>query len=126
MGSVAQAQDKQRKTMPVDIDTFKELVDRVDTRYGGDEVVAELIGTLDRMIDTLESHGRVYRRRRHQTAGVSGFRNVHFHKPSGKWSGRVGWTDARGGKHRKSTGYFADPAEASAAVEELRTKLGLG
>lgn len=125
MGSTAQAQAKMRKTMPIDTDSFKELVDRVDTGFGHNDVIAELVGVLDDMIETLENHGRVYRRRRHQTAGVSGFRNVHWHAKSKRWSGRIGWTDVRGVRHRKSTGYYTRAEDASVAVEELRAKLGL-
>lgn len=125
MGTTLAAQDKLRKTLAVDIDTFKAQIDAVDTRYGGDEIVADLIGTLDRMVETMENHGRVYRRRRHQTAGVSGYRNVHWHEQSKRWTGRIGWTDARGKRHRKSVGYYREAADASQAVEELRTKMGL-
>lgn len=126
MGTTAEAQAKMRKTMPIDTDSFKELVDRVDTGFGHNDVVAELVGVLDHMIDTLENHGRVYRRRRHQTAGISGFRNVYWHKRSEKWTGRVSWTDVRGKRHRKSTGYYSQAEDASKAVEEIRAKLGLG
>lgn len=114
-----------RKTMPVDIDDFKQLVDAVDTRYGHDPLIAGLVGTLDQMVETLENHGRVYRHRKHQQAGISGFRNVYFHKGSGKYVGRVQWTDGNGQRRRKNTGYYTEAEDASQAVEELRTKLGL-
>lgn len=110
------------KTMPVDIDDFKSLIDAVDTRFGHDTLVADLIGTLDRMVEMLENNGKVYRKRKHQRAGVSGYRNVHWHKKSGKWTGRVGWTDATGKRHRMSTGYYSLAEDASVAVEELRKK----
>lgn len=113
------------KTMRVDIDDFKSLVDAVDTRYGDDPLIADLVGTLDKMIDTMETHGRVYRHRKHQSAGVSGFRNVYFHAASGRWTGRVAWTDGNGKRRRKQVGYFRLAEDASAAVEELRDKLGL-
>jgi len=113
------------KTLPVDVDDLKTMVDAVDTRYGHDDLVASLVNTLDRMIATLESHGRVYRHRKHQSAGISGYRNVHFHAPSQRWTGRVAWTDSKGKRHRKSTGYYREAADASRAVEELRSKMGL-
>lgn len=122
---MATTSNKNRKTLPVDIETFQTQIDAVDTRYGHDPIVADLIGTLDRMVETLESHGRVYRRRRHQRAGVSGYRNVQFHKASGKWNGRVSYTDSQGNRVRKATGYYTHAEDASKAVEELRTKLGL-
>lgn len=116
---------KEPKTLPVDIETFKAQVDAVDTKFGGDYQVADLISTLDRMIETLESHGRVYRRRKHQTAGISGYRNVSWHKESQRWTGRVGYTDGNGTRRRKSTGYYKLAEDASAAVEEIRERLGL-
>lgn len=119
------ATDARRKTMPVDIDDFKALVDAVDTRYGHDDLIAGLVGTLDQMIQTLENHGRVYRHRKHQKAGISGYRNVYWHAASERWTGRVAWTDGHGTRRRKNTGYFKEAEQASAAVEELRTKLGL-
>lgn len=111
--------------MPVDIDDFKALVDAVDTRYGHDDIVADLVAQLDKMVGTLEAHGRVYRRRKHQRAGASGFRNVSLHAKSGKWTGRVRYTDGNGAQKRFQTGYYADPADASTAVEEFRTKMGM-
>jgi len=120
-----QAREARRKTMPVDIDDFKELVDAVDTRYGHDDLIAGLVGTLDQMIETLENHGRVYRHRKHQRAGATGFRNVSYHKQSGRYVGRVAYTDGRGVKKRYNTGYFREAEDASTAVEEFRTKMGL-
>lgn len=113
------------KIMTTDIDDFKSQIDAVDTRFGHDPIVGELIATLDKMIESLESHGKVYRRRKHQGAGVSGFRNVTWHQHSEKWVGRIGYTDGKGKRRRKSTRYYTTPEEASIAVEELRAKLGL-
>lgn len=114
-----------RKTLPIDIEDFKTLIDAVDTRYGHDAIVSDLVTVLDGMVETLENHGRVYRRRKHQRAGASGFRNVHWNKRAQKWEGRIGWTDAKGKRHRRSAGYYAEAEVASAAVEELRKELGL-
>lgn len=126
---VTEAQRKkieaERKTMAVDIDDFKAQVDAVDTLYGGNDVVAALIGTLDKMIATMESHGRVYRRRKHQHAGASGFRNVYFHKQSKKYTGRIRRTGADGKMKVWRIGYFVHAENASRAIEELRSELGM-
>jgi hypothetical protein len=124
-GSPTPVGTKRRKVAPIDIDDFKSLVDRVDTRFGHDPLVGELVGVLDNMIETLENHGKVYRHRKHQKAGATGFRNVSYHQHSDKYVGRIRYTDGRGVKQRKNTRYYTTAEEASIAVEELRAKLGL-
>lgn len=109
------------------------LTDRVDTKYGDDDVVAALVSSIDDLIEAIENGEKVIHRqtvngRYTGPTGGSGYRHVSWSKKARKWMARIRrWEEVNGERKLASyyLGYYNDPVLASAAAEEKRRELGM-
>jgi hypothetical protein len=125
-------------TAALHLEGLRDLTDRVDTKYGDDDIVAALVGSIDALIEALterdeptadvdadaDTPKRTPRRYKKGRPQLSGYRNVYWSKKSQKWSARITLT-TNGKRKHYYCGYFTDPAHASQAAEEKRKELGM-
>lgn len=117
--------------MTYNLAEIQKLTDRIDTKYGDDDVVAELIGHIDKLVEAVKEGAiqpkapNAIRDSAKGGTSASGYRNVYWEPRQHKWVGRVTKT-IKGKRKFFYTGSYANPVHASQAVEELRARLKRG